>query len=59
MKTYRFSCAVRIEETGELMPIEGLTTPSVTCETPTQAIHHPDTVAYCEANKCVIYRMVK
>ena len=59
MKTFRFSCAVRIEETGELMPIEGLITPAVTCETPTQAIQHPDTAKYCEDNKCVVYRVVK
>jgi hypothetical protein len=59
IKTYQFSCAVRIVETGELMPIEGLITPPVTTETPTAAIMHPDTVAYCEANKCSVYRMVK
>jgi hypothetical protein len=59
MKTYQFSCAVRIEETGELMPIHGLVTPAVTCETPTEAILHQDTVNYCSANKCTVYEVIR
>jgi hypothetical protein len=56
--TYQFTCAVRIIETGELMPIAGLVTPPVKCDTPTEAIRHPETVAYCNENKCVVYEIV-
>lgn len=59
MRTFRFSCAVRIEETGELMPISGLMTPPVTVNTPTEAIHHPDTVKYCQDNKCTVYEVIR
>jgi len=66
MKTYRFSCAVRIEAPGtpwdgHLYPVPGLITPAVTANTPTEAIQHPDTVAFCDfhVNKVVVYRMVR
>lgn len=58
MQTYQFSCAVRIVETGELMPIFGLVTPPVTANTPTEAMLHEDTVNYCTENRCSVYRVV-
>ena len=58
MKTYTFTCAVRIAETGDLMPIYGLQTPPVTCSTPTEAIYHPDVKAFCATNQCVVYQIV-
>lgn len=59
MKTYQFTCAVRIEETGELMPIYGMETPRVKTDTPSEAMLHPDVKSYCETNKCVVYEMVR
>lgn len=59
MKSYQFTCAVRIEETGELMPIYGLMTPLVETETPTAAIQHPSTVNYCADNKCTVYEVMR
>jgi hypothetical protein len=54
--TFQFTCAVRIEETGELMEIDGLLTPPVITETITEAINHPTTTEYCIANKCCVFR---
>jgi hypothetical protein len=58
MHTYQFSCAVRIVETGELMPIFGLVTPPVTANTPTEAMRHPDITSFCDTYKCNVYRVV-
>jgi hypothetical protein len=65
MQTYQFTCAAYITDTktewdGYLVmdSAPGLITPPVTCNTPTEAIKHPDTVKYCEDNKCTVYRIV-
>lgn len=64
MRTFQFTCAVRIEapETpydGELMPIEGLVTPLVRTDTVTEAMLCLETTAFCEMNKCVVYERVR
>jgi hypothetical protein len=59
MKTYQFTCCVRIEETGDLMPIYGLVTPPVTAATPTEAMNHPGVIRFCNENNCRIYEMIR
>lgn len=64
VKTFRFYCAVKVEAPGtdwdgHYVEAPDLISPAVTCDTPTQAIQHPDTVAFCEANNCTVYRQVK
>lgn len=59
MNIYQFTCAVRVVETGELVSINGLITPPVKADTPTEAIRHPDTSNYCADNKCTVYEVVR
>jgi|GEM_PF-6384508 len=59
MKTYQFTCCVRIEETGDLMPIYGLVTPPVTANTPTEAMYHPDTIDFLTQHKCRVFELIR
>ncbi|CAH1205616.1 hypothetical protein PAECIP111893_02380 [Paenibacillus plantiphilus] len=64
MKTYQFTCAVRLQAPdtpwdGELMPIEGLVTPPIKADTPSEAMRSQEVSDYCTEHKCTVYEMVR
>lgn len=56
MKTFQFTCATRVVETGELVVIEGLLSPQKTAETPNEAMSLMH--EWFITNFCVPYRQV-
>jgi len=62
MKTYQFTVASMVDAPGSdwdghYVETPGLLTPPVTTETPTAAIHHPETVAFCREHNCTVYEV--
>lgn len=57
MTTYQFQCCKEVN--GEIVPVEDVT-PTVTANTPTEAMNHPDLVAWFkERPDYRIYKAVK
>lgn len=54
---YQFTVCVTHE--GYNIEINGLKTPIVEASSFWEAINHPDIVAFCEINKCRVYKRVE
>jgi hypothetical protein len=64
MKTYQFTVASKVvapgtEWDGQYVETPGLITPPAKTDTPSEAMHHPETVKFCELNACTIYELVR
>lgn len=64
MKSYQFTCCVRIEapglpEDGELMPLYNMLTPIVKADGMAEALRNQSLIDFCSENKCTVYEVVR